>query len=447
MSYSTMPLFKSLLHSAVVKLFFAILLILVTSLNSHAISLDELIADNKLTIETSIKQDQQQIVGQPLVINIEVATNRWFAKGTQIKGFELADTIILANSEISINGTKNIDGQTWSTQTREITLYPRRHGEYILASITVQISVNTENNGIVEGAIKTKPQHFTISLPKALANVEHFIVSPLVKLVVSTNNESNGDDGGEKNYAIGDAITQTITITAQDAPAMTIPPIQREEMLGLSIYQNTPQVFDKSNRGDLLGTRIESFTYIFEQAGKYEIPEQMIFWWDTNNNELQEIVIPSLTFNVGKSMVNSNTVANFSWFNLKQSFWIIVTFCLAIGAVLSLIRYKNNLVRLYANLTHLEKRIAKKDFLQAVSSHNYIGAIDYLYKYSLLIDINLEQLKSPQLLSLNKLVFDNNNEAKIFTVQDAKELLNDLTDNKNTVCSEFDITEKIKLNH
>ena len=452
MNNKKMPLCKSALQGVFQYCLLAsMLLTLVASLNSHAITVDELITDNKLTIETTIKQHEQQIVGQPLVIAIEIATNRWFAKGTQLLNFELTDSIILANSEISINGTKIVNGQTWSTQTREITLYPRRHGDYKLPAIKVQVSVNTENNGIVEGTIETQPQNFTISLPETLAKLEHFIVSPQVKLEITSENEN--DD--EKSYLVGSAITKTITITAQNAPAMMIPPMQPIELTGLSIYKKTPQVFDTSNRGDLVGTRIESFTYIFEQAGKYEIPEQIIYWWDTSNNQLQEIVIPSLLFNVGKSTSNKNssTSANTFQFNLKQSIWLMVVICITIGAALALFRHKNNLVRLYATITHLEQRTMKKRFLQAVSNQQYIYAVDYLYKYSLLIGVNLEQLKSTQILSLNKLAFDshNHNQAVSFTMQNAKALLKELlkerAENKEITGNRFDSQKTIKLNN
>ena len=441
-----MPLFKSLLQSTIQYSTIAIILIaFVASLDSYAISLDELIAENKLTIETSIKQHEQQIVGQPLVIAIEVATSRWFAKGTKIENFELADSIILANSEISINGSKRVNGQTWSTQTREITLYPRRNGEYKVPAITVQISINTESDGIVEGTIETEPQQFTISLPETLANIEHFIVSPQVKLEVATDNENN--DGDDKNYSVGSAITKTITIAAKSVPAMMIPPLQQMELTGLSIYQKTPQVFDKSNRGDLVGTRIESFTYIFEQEGKYEIPEQVIFWWNTNNNQLQEIIIPSLLFNVGKSITSIETKTNPLHINFKQSIWIIVIVSIAICAFVFIFRHKNNLIRLYANVTHLEQRTIKKAFLQEVSNHKYISAIDHLYKYSLLVGVNLDQVKSTQILSLNKLAFDNNNQSTQFTLQDAKALLKGLTENKSIICNRLDVEKTIKLNN
>jgi len=433
---------KKQLQRKAVNLCLNILLILVASTSSYAMTIDELIAENKLSIKTDIRQDEQHIIGQPLVVAIEVATNRWFAKGTQIRRFELADTIVLANSEISINGTKTVDGQTWSTQTREITLYPRRHGNYTLPAITVQVSVNTASHGVVEGTIETKPQDFTITLPETLTNIEHFIVSPRVKLEVNSNYESND----EKNYAIGDAITQTITITAQDAPAMMIPPIQREEMAGLSIYQNTPQVFDKSNRGDLLGTRIESFTYILEQSGKYEIPEQVTFWWDTSSNELQEILIPALSFNVGHSAARRSTAIS-SLFSLKQAVWFIVIALIVVSAVLILYRYRSNLWVLYAKITRLEQRVAKKNFLQAVANHNYISAIDCLYRYSLLININLEKVKSPLILSLNKVAFDNRSQAITYTLQDAKELLSVLTKKEKANCSSLDTAKKIKLNN
>jgi len=438
------PLCKSLLQGIIPHFFCAFMLLaLVASVNSHAIGLDKLIVENKLTIETTIKRDQKQIVGQPLTIAIEIATNRWFAKGTRINNFELADTIILANSEISINGTKRLNGQTWSTQTKEITLYPRRHGDYYLPSIKVQVSVNTENDGIVEGTIETKPQYFIISLPEALTNIEHFIVSPQVSLKILTDNEN--DD--ETSYSIGSAITQTITIKAQDVPAMMIPPVQQTELTGLSIYQKTPQVLDKSNRGDLVGTRIESFTYIFEQAGEYEIPEQVIFWWDTSNNKLQEVIIPSLLFNVGNSNTSKNNEANAFVLSFKQNILIIVIICITVGFFIFLFRYKNKLMILYANITHLEQRIIKKAFFQAISNHKYISAVDYLYKYSLLIGVNLDQVKSTQILSLNKLAFDNNNQSTSFTLQNAKELIKELTKDKEITSNRLDSQKTIKLNN
>ncbi len=427
--------------STLVILMLYTLMLSVISLKSQAATLNELIADNQLTIATTIKQNEQQIVGQPLVIVIEVATNRWFAKGTQVKEFDLANVVILANSEITINGTKRVNGQTWSTQTSEITIYPRRSGDYVLPAIKVKISVNTEKHGIIEGIITTKQQSFTVSLPKALANIEHYIVSPKVELELSTNIDS------EQNYAVGEAINLTIKITTQSSPAMMIQPLIKPKLNGISIYQKTPQVFDKSNRGELVGTRIESFTFIFEKKGKYLIPEKIVYWWNTSTNALEKIIIPSLSFNVGKSEASANTTnRNNLVFNTKQFFWIILLISLTISFAFALYRYKKALLKLYANITHLEQRHAKKAFLRAISNHDYIVAINHLHKYSLLVNANLIQLKSAQALTLNKLAFDKNSQMVLFSKYDAKQLLKTLIESKKMKQAGLDVNSAIKLN-
>ncbi|NQY86216.1 MAG: BatD family protein [Colwellia sp.] len=303
---------------------------------TQALTLEDLINSNLLTIETKVQKQTAQIVGQQLTFTIEVATNRWFAKGTQLKAFELADTIILANSGIIINGTKNINGQTWSNQIHEITLYPTRSGEYTLPSIDVHISVNTENNAVVEGVITTTEQAFTISLAPALVNLEQFIVSANVSLVIESSLEN------EQHYALGEAITQTITISAEGTPAMMIPPLETQALTGISIYQKPAQVFDKSNRGELLGTRIETITYILEQAGDYIIPEQIIYWWNISDSVLEEIIIPKSSWsvgvnNTGESATNNNN-ASLTKIQLKRL--LVISTLLIFSSVILFILYR-----------------------------------------------------------------------------------------------------------
>jgi hypothetical protein len=419
------------------------LIVVFISTSSHALTVDQLLTENKLTIKTTIKQGEQQIVGQPIIIVIEVATDRWFAKGTKILNIELADIIILANSETSINGTIKVNGQTWSTQTREIVIYPRRHGDYKLPSIGVQVSINTLDDGIVEGIIETTEQYFTILLPDELTNIENFIVSPQVILEVKTE----GDDNSENRYVVGSAITKTMTITTQSAPAMMIPPLQQTEVKGLSIYHKTPQVFDKSNRGELIGTRTETFTYIFEQVGQYQIPEQIIFWWDTNNNRLQEIIIPSLLFKVGKSKTSINLETSSVEVNLQRIIWLITVSSAIFVVAILLFRFKSKLLNSYNKITQLEKRMMRKSFIQAISNHNYISALDYLYKYSLLIDVDIKQVKSANLSTLNNLAFGDSNLTTTFSLQNAKALLKELSGNKTIIGNKLDVNKAIKLNN
>jgi len=406
------------------------LILLIISQKSYSLTLDDLVATDQLTITTKVNNTEQQIVGSPLVISIEIATNRWFAKGTQVKDFDLQDVIILANNKIVINGTKNIKGKTWVTQTQEITLYPRRYGEYLLPEIEVYVSINTEHNGIVKGILTTDPQRFSIFLPEALAGIEHFIVSPKLEITVS----SDFDD--KKNYILGDAISREVTITTVNFPAMMIPPLMPITLKGVSIYQKTPKVFDQSNRGELLGTRIESSSYIIEDSGQYLIPEQIIYWWNTTTNELKEVTIPSISFSVGSNISENNTSRHHLAINSPKLFWIILISCLSLCLIfilyLAITRYKKQLMTWYATISELEQRKAKKAFLHAINKQDYIEAYEHLYRYCSILKVTTDQYnKNKEIKQLKKLAFDKGNLSIVFTLTEAKKLLTALKKTKS----------------
>ena len=420
-----------------------ILCLYLTSFYSIAASLDDLINNNELTINTRVKSQEQQIVKQPLIIEIEVATNRWFAKGTQVENFELSEAIMLANSKTSINGTKQINGQTWSTQTHEITLYPTRAGQYNLPPILVNVSVNTQDSTTVEGVLKTTEQQFTISLPQALQNIEQFIVSELVTVETNFQNEN------QEKLALGDAVTQTITIKAQGTPAMMIYPLKVDDISGVSIYRKTPQVTDTANRGELLGTRVETLSYIFEQSGEYHLPEQIIYWWNTNTQTLEKIILASQQYHVGSSP-NHHAVKQ-QTFNIAFSQWIPIIigliFSFIVISYLPVAKYKQNVMQIVSNLKYLKQRQTRKAFIQSIAHHDYIAAMHHLTKYSELVNINLMHFSTAEILTLNELAFGKKNNSTTFNHKDSLKLLNDLKTNKVNSKTLFNPVMKIRLNN
>jgi len=352
-----------------------ILCLLLSCFDVKATNIDDLLADNQLAVAAKIISKDQQIVGQPLIISVEVATSRWFSSGTKIETLKLKDVIILPSNEISINGTKNLEGVTWTTQTREITVYPTRAGNFELAGIAVSVSVNTEKYGIVEGVITTPALTFNVSLPDELTQIDQFIVSPDVILHIEGNISS------EQPYAVGEAVTQTITITAKDTPAMMIPPLLFPTIEGLSIYQKPSQVIDKSNRGSLVGTRIETITYIFEQAGDYQIEAQQLYWWNTSKNELEELVIQANNLTVvGNQSAQGNKRLNRFIITPENLFYLCSLLLLLIFSF-QIFKYRKLIGVYYTKLTRLKQRKLKREFLTAVKQQNNTLAVNLLFKF------------------------------------------------------------------
>jgi len=408
-----------------------LLIVLFTSFilnNAYAETIEQLINNGELKLSSKIIKDDKHIVGQPFTIVIEVATNRWFARGTSIEAFSLANTVIIPN-ETAINGNKRIDGVTWSTQTREIVIYPSKAGLLNLPEIEVNISVNHEQFGVVDGSASINKQVIMIALPNALKNIEHYIVSPKVTLDIDVSSDN------KTPYEIGDAVSQTITLIAEDTPGMMLPPVVFPQIEGLSIYHRPSQVFDKNNRGSLIGTRIESYTFIFEQPGNYQLEQQTIYWWDTSRKQLTELIIPNRKWTVsGEPLTQTNYSKGLVALFNKSSLYLATSLLIALWVINTLYRYRLPIKQSYQQLSHQQKRHAAKAFIKAIKEQNYSLASQNLYNYCFIINhkqgLHLETLtgsiQARKLIQrLHTLAFDRENANTLtpLTVSDAKKLL------------------------
>jgi hypothetical protein len=410
-------------------------------------SIDDLINNGELRIQVSIEQQSDPIVQQAFIISIELSTNRWFAQGTRTQPFQLSNTVMLADNVITINGTKRIDGITWSTQLHDITLYPLQAGKYTLPSIAVDVSVNTEKYGVISGVVNTQAKEFVIKLPETLVGVENYIVSSNVTLEIEggfSEDESIDNTNKEKSYAIGEAVTQILTITAHDIPAMMLPTLTTTFInKGVSIYNKPSKLFDQSNRGTVVGKRVESTSYIFEESGKYTLPAQTLYWWNTVDNALEEIVIPASTWTVSNGTDHKNTKRLTDSLSLISTTQYIMNMLIVL-TILSIVtfiiwlthKYKRVLIHFYLNVTHYEQRQLKHLFLQALAKKEYQQAAQYLYSYSLLLSRQKIMLDNPNDLALaerlNQLAYAKPvqiSEKMTFTLKEGRYLLKALNCN------------------
>jgi hypothetical protein len=70
---------------------------------------------------------------------------------------------------------------------------------------------------------------------------------------------------------------------------------------GLAVYPKTPEVDDRSNRGELVGTRVESVTYVLQQGGEVTIPGTELQWWNPFAEQLNTETVPALTLEVASN--------------------------------------------------------------------------------------------------------------------------------------------------
>jgi len=415
-------------------------------------TIDELITSKKLSVELSIQKSEDIIAKQAVTIAIEILTDRWFAKGTQIESFDLEETVILPMSELAINGTKQVNGATWVSQIREITLYPMKPGIYQLPAIEVAVSINTES-GIVSGVAYTKATEFEVLLPEALAGVDDYIVTSNLSLDVE------GTFDQETPYNIGNAVTQVMTFSAENVPGMMLPVLSLPDLPGVSIYQKPSKIDDQSNRGTLTGSKIESFSYIFEQKGEFHLPEELFYWWNTTTNELETVTIPERSWSVSGELAKQSLPAKdhklspLSGTSLLFVLLVIVILYIAYR----LYPYKTQLIQFYEKVTRKQYRQHAKCFIGAVKNQQFKLACQYLY---LTVASNNKSKQQYDTLFLKKdytnhpafnEVFERlfraayGGEPSDFTVEDAQFLLQNLS-RLTKLATTAPLQESIRLN-
>lgn len=247
-------------------------------------------------------------VNEQIILSIEVATKRWFTRGTRIGSVEIANVIAKQRNQLATNFTQRKGRDTWSRQRWEITLYPQASGRYVIPPIAVNIQVSAPNGENVSGTLYTEPIEFDAKLPSGLLGSDSVWFSASD---VDTNQEwtlSNED------LKVGDAITRTITIKAQDSLSVLLPNLLTNE--SNESYQAYPQphrLDDTQTRGDYQSSRIEESVYVIQQGGEFSLPELKFQWWNSEKGELESVVLEGKTYKA-RHTFKSFTKAYSAWF-------------------------------------------------------------------------------------------------------------------------------------
>ncbi|EMH3443011.1 BatD family protein [Vibrio harveyi] len=267
-------------------------------------------------------------VNEQVILYIEVATPRWFTGGTRIGSVEIPNVIAKQRNQLATNYTERKGGKTWSRQRWEITLYPQVSGQFVIPPVAVGVQVSAPDGSKVAGTLYTQPIKFEASMPSGLLSDESEWFTA-TKVSVGQKWTTSNDE-----LKVGDAITRTITINAQDSLSVLLPDLLSND--STASYQAYPQpnrLDDKQTRGDYQSSRIEESVYVIQQGGEFTLPEHTFQWWNSQSKQLETVVIEGKTFKAKHT---------FKSFVRAYSSWLIgcaVTLFVLVIAVLSIHRY------------------------------------------------------------------------------------------------------------
>lgn len=275
---------KSTALSVITGLLGAFLLLVNSSV--AAVTVAELQAAGKLQIKTWIEPDADIIARQQLKLQIEVATDKSFSGGTRIGHIEVKDAIVLQREDFALNSIREAGDTTWTVQQWTLVVYPQRNGEFEIPRVPLTLSILGEDFKPITGQAKTQPLTFTVGQPAALLDQPAWVATSRFEV-------EEAFDKSLEDLKPGDALQRTIRISADNLPAMMLPPVLTDGVPGIAAYAKPAQLSDKVNRGDYLAERSQKITYVIEKSGDYQLPEQRFFWWNLESEEVETIVLPA----------------------------------------------------------------------------------------------------------------------------------------------------------
>jgi hypothetical protein len=261
-------------------------------MNSHALNLQDLLRQDQLRISTWITPDDNIVVGQEVQLTIEIATSRWFAGGTHIRHPEIPQLVILQRDQFATNLSRREAGQTWVVQRWSLELYAQKAGVYQLPPIDLELAVNHATAGIVKGSLQSDPVTFRADIPPGLEQERQWLATTAFSISQTVEPEPT-------QLQPGDAVQREVRMVASHLSAMMLPALEAQTVEGIAVYPEPPELKDRSNRGEATAERIERVTYIIEKAGQYVLPEQVFYWWNSSEQQVETAVLEAITLDAG----------------------------------------------------------------------------------------------------------------------------------------------------
>ena len=230
---------------------------------------------------------------------VELLTATTFASAPIFEFPKVPGAILMQTEPRPILGTEEIDGESYTVQRHELSLFVMRPGVTQIPPFTVRFeSPPRFSEKPIEYRLTTPALQVEARMPPGTENLPGLIATRELQVDQTWHPQP-------QTAHVGDAFTRTVTLTATDVPGMVFPPLPLAEVEGLTVYAKPPVVQDQVERGDLTGKRIETVTYVCARPGHFTLPALIIPWWDLTNQQLMRVSLPAVTLEVEPGSVQS----------------------------------------------------------------------------------------------------------------------------------------------
>ena len=251
--------------------------------------------DDPVLVETTRAPDDPIWVGQRISIYLELLSREKVVGTPSFDVPTLDRAIMLQRPGSPLLGSRRIGTNEYVSRRYEFLVYARAPGTLAIPPIRARLRIgNAESPRDV--SLESDSVSVEVRLPPG--------ADPGRSLVTSTDFEVTETwDPDSDTATVGDAVTRTITVRARDVLGLALPPMPTSAPPGLRAYPSDPVTDDRSNRGQITGSRTDTTTFVCETAGSASFPALAYVWWNPDSETLDTIRLPEHTLDIAPAPV------------------------------------------------------------------------------------------------------------------------------------------------
>lgn len=242
-------------------------------------------AEPQLKVQAQLVPGASVVVGEQLHLQVDVLTDTWFTAGATLPALKLNGARVQAPGGEAQHITQEIGGQTFYGMRYAYRITPNVAQHFSLPALSVSAQPGQASAPLTA---QSEPLTFEASRPAGFAPGEPVLVAGAVRLSQTL---------AATDLRVGDSLTRTLTLQADDTPGLALPPPAAAHIPGLRLYPQAPAIsnLDDGRGGITAGQRIDRQVYRVERGGHYHLPAISVKWWDTRNHRLQVAQLPALS--------------------------------------------------------------------------------------------------------------------------------------------------------
>ena len=230
-------------------------------------------------------------IGQRATFYVELLAPGSFVGAANFELPQIPGTLLIKMGNPVVS-SKDIEGASWFLQTHEFALFSQKAGVLEVPAFPVTFS---RQEGFVGPATEVKAK-----TPTARIEIQRPPGSEQIGFLVTTEalEVTETWDSPPGPAKVGAMFKRTILQRAPNLTGMALAPAPTTAPDGIKVYPGNAGTKDKLERGDFLGERRETITYLLQKSGTLSLPALTYVWWNPKTQTLDSKTLPAVTFEV-----------------------------------------------------------------------------------------------------------------------------------------------------